>query len=320
MRDLFDTPVSPMLIAENVHFFADEAYFYEIEWDGERCVAFLDPEAGTELRNKRNVRMLPKVPELSQIHRQAATRCILDGELVCIVDGKPDFSVIQRRSLLSDKYKIELEAKRHPAVFIAFDCLYYDGRDLTVRPLAERREYLRRVVTDSDRLAVSRVYGANQAMELFQLTQAQGLEGIVAKRKDSLYFQGKWAKTWLKMKHLMDDDFVICGYIDKGDHLTSIVLGQYREKKLVYKGHVPLGVSGEAFSVISSQTVMANPPFASSVPTGHGNERAVWLEPALVCTVEFMHRTKSGGMRQPVFKGLRWDKTPLECVEPSENR
>ena len=88
----------------------------------------------------------------------------------------------------------------------------------------------------------------------------------------------------------------------------------------MYKGHVPLGVSGEAFSVISSQTVMANPPFASSVPTGHGNERAVWLEPALVCTVEFMHRTKSGGMRQPVFKGLRWDKTPLECVEPSENR
>mgnify|MGYP002508356006 CR=1 FL=1 len=104
-------------------------------------------------------------------------------------------------------------------------------------------------------------------MELFQLTQAQGLEGIVAKRKDSLYFQGKWAKTWLKMKHLMDDDFVVCGYIHKGYHLTSIVLGQYREKKLVYKGHVPLGVSGEAFSVISSQTVMANPPgcrFASS--------------------------------------------------------
>ncbi len=265
MRDLFDTPVSPMLIAENVHFFADEAYFYEIKWDGERCVAFLDPEAGTKLRNKRNVRMLPKVPELSQIHRQAAARCILDGELVCIVDGKPDFSVVQRRSLLSDKYKIELEAKRHPAVFIAFDCLYYDGRDLTVRPLAERREYLRRAVTDSDRLAVSRVYGADQASELFQLTQAQGLEGIVAKRKDSLYFQRKRTKAWLKMKHLMDDDFVVCGYIDKGEHLTSIVLGQYREQKLVYKGHVPLGVSGEAFSVISSQTVMANPPFASSV-------------------------------------------------------
>ena len=116
----------------------------------------------------------------------------------------------------------------------------------------------------------------------------------------------------------MDDDFVVCGYIDKGEHLTSIVLGQYREKKLVYKGHVTRGVSGEAFSAISSQPIIGKPPFASSDLSSHGNEKAVWVEPSLVCTVEFMHRTKSGGMRQPVFKGLRWDKTPLECVEPSE--
>ena len=183
-----------MLIAENVHFFADEAYFYEIKWDGERCVAFLDPEAGTELRNKRNVRMLPKVSELSQIHRQAATRCILDGELVCIVDGKPDFSVIQHRSLLSDKYKIELEAKQHPAVFIAFDCLYYDGRDLTVRPLAERREYLRRVVTDSDRLAVSRVYGADQAMELFNSPRCRAWRGSLQRGKTACIFKGNGQK------------------------------------------------------------------------------------------------------------------------------
>ena len=276
MRDLFDTPISPMLIAENVDFFADEAYFYEIKWDGERCVAFLDPGNSTELRNKRNVRMLPKIPELSNIHRQVAARCILDGELVCIVDGKPD--------------------------------------------LAERREYLRRAVTDSDRLAVSRVYGADQAMELFQLTQVQGLEGIVAKRKDSLYFQGKRTKAWLKMKHLMDDDFVVCGYIDKGEHLISIVLGQYRAQKLVYKGHVTLGVGGETFAAIRAQPQMIEPPFIQSAPAGHGNEKAVWLEPTLVCTVAFMHRTKNGGMRQPVCKGLRWDKSPLECVEPSENR
>ena len=88
-------------------------------------------------------------------------------------------------------------------------------------PLSERREYLRQAVADSDSLAVSRIYGADQAMELFNLTQAQGLEGIVAKKKDSLYFQGKRTKSWLKMKHLMDDDFVVCGYIDKGDHMVA---------------------------------------------------------------------------------------------------
>lgn len=320
MNDLFESNISPMLIAENTAFFADEAYSYEVKWDGERCVAFLDPEVGTELRNKRNMRMLPKVPELSDIHRQASVRCILDGELVCIVDGKPDFSVIQRRSLLSDKYKIELEAQRHPAVFIAFDCLYYDGHDLTMRPLTERREYLRKAVTDSERLAVSRAYSAEEAEGLFKLTQAQGLEGIVAKKKDSLYFQGKQTRSWLKMKHLMDDDFVVCGYIDKGDHLTSIVLGQYRERDLVYKGHVTLGVSGEVFAVIKAQPQRPRPPFTQPVPAGHGNENAVWLELELVCVVAFMHRTKNGGMRQPVFKGLRWDKLPLDCVEPAENQ
>ena len=117
------------------------------------------------------------------------------------------------------------------------------------------------------------------------------------------------------MKHLMDDDFVVCGYIDKGDHMTSIVLGQYREQKLMYKGHVTLGVSGEAFSEIKAQPSRAAPPFEETVPAGHGNEKAVWLAPTLVCTVKFMHRTESGGMRQPVFKGLRKDKAPLECAE-----
>lgn len=320
MKDLFDTHISPMLIAENVAPFAAEEYVYEIKWDGERCVAFLDPDDGVRLENKRNVRMLPKVPELSGIHRQASKRCILDGELVCMTDGKPDFSVIQRRSLLTDKYRVELESKRHPAVFIAFDCLYYDRCDLMMCPLSERREYLRQAVADSDSLAVSRIYGADQAMELFNLTQAQGLEGIVAKKKDSLYFQGKRTKSWLKMKHLMDDDFVVCGYIDKGGHMTSIVLGQYREQELMYKGHVTLGVSSEAFSEIKIQPSRATPPFADPVPAKHGNEKAVWIEPTLICTVKFMHRTQNGGMRQPVFKGLRKDKAPLECVEQSENQ
>ena len=135
-----------------------------------------------------------------------------------------------------------------------------------------------------------------------------------------MYFQGKRTKSWLKMKHLMDDDFVVCGYIDKGDHMTSIVLGQYREQELMYKGHVTLGVSSEAFSEIKIQPSRATPPFADPVPAKHGNEKAVWIEPTLVCTVKFMHRTQNGGMRQPVFKGLRKDKAPLECVEQSENQ
>ncbi len=100
MKDLFEEKnISPMLIARNVEPFADPDYLYELKWDGERCIAYLDPRQGTELRNKRNVRMLPKVPELSGIHQQARVRCILDGELLCLVNGKPEFEAIQRRSL-----------------------------------------------------------------------------------------------------------------------------------------------------------------------------------------------------------------------------
>ncbi len=314
MGDLFDTKnIAPMLIAENVAPFFDSDYLYEMKWDGERCVAYLDPAGGTELRNKRNVRMLPKVPELSQLHRQLSGRCILDGELICVVNGKPSFEVIQRRSLMSSRHKIELAAGQYPAAFIAFDCLYYNGKDLTMLPLTERKEYLRKAVAEeSDRLAVSRVFGAEQAMELIRMTQEQGLEGVVAKKKTSLYFFGKRTKHWLKIKNLMDDDFVVCGYIRKESNMSSIIIGQYEGHALSYKGHVTLGVGGAPFAKIKSQPRIPWPPFPGAVPSG--NENAVWVEPRLVCTVEFMHWTKNGGMRQPVFKGLRDDKAPEDCV------
>lgn len=314
LYDLFELKnISPMLIAENVPPFADNAYLYEMKWDGERCVAYLDPAVGTDLRNKRNVQMLPKVPELARIHLQANKRCILDGELLCIADGRPSFADIQRRSMMSDRYKIELEAKRRPASFIAFDCLYYDGQELLSRPLLERKKYLRQAITDSGHLAVSRIFDADQALDLFRLTQEQGLEGIVAKKKDSLYFPGKRTKTWRKMKHMMDDDFVVCGYIDKQNHMTSLVLGQYRGRELIYKGHVTLGAGGAALAKIKARPLAVRPPFSELPP--HGNEQARWLTPELVCTVEFMHRTKNGGLRQPVFNGLREDKLPEECLE-----
>lgn len=312
MSDLFDEKhISPMLIADNVEPFADENYLYELKWDGERCIAYLDPKGDTDLRNKRQVVMNSKVPELTDIHLQAKKRCILDGELLCLVDGKPNFEAIQRRSLMSNRFRIELAAKQHPATYVAFDCLYYDGKDLTMQPLHERKRYLQKAIHENDRIAISRPFDHAQAMALFLLAKKQGLEGIVAKKKDSLYFQGKHTQTWLKMKNLMDDDFVVCGWIPKDNHMTSIILGQYDGGQLIYKGHVTLGVGGEPFAKIKAQPRVLRAPFSDPVPSG--NEDARWLEPVLVCAVTFMHRTKSGGMRQPVFKGLRDDKIPLEC-------
>ena len=150
---------------------------------------------------------------------------------------------------------------------------------------------------ESERLAVSRVFDAGQALALFQLAREQGLEGIVAKKKDSLYFQRKRTKSWLKMKNLMDDDFVVCGWIPKDNHRTSIVLGQYDGGKLLYKGHVTLGVSGAAFDKINALLAPFRPPFDEPAPAGYGNEDARWVEPRLVCVVEYMHKAKNGGIR-----------------------
>ena len=307
--DLFQTKnISPMLIAEETPPFDDPAWRYELKLDGERAIVYLGPE-GTELRNKRNRRMLPILPELSDIHRQVKKRVILDGEYIVLKNGKPDFYEIQRRSLMSNPLRIDLSAKRYPASFVAYDLLYLDGKDTTSLPVEERQALLRRHVSDGERMSVSRVF--DEGIKLFELTKAQGLEGIVAKRLGSKYYMGKRTKDWVKCKNLLDDDFIVCGYIPKENNMTSVVLGQFRAGELIYKGHVTLGVGGDAFRRIRDLPRVDHPPFA--VPSG--NEAAVWVAPELVCVIKYMMKTRSGGMRQPVFKGLRYDKRPEECME-----
>ena len=315
MTDLFEEKrVSPMLIGETADAFDDPGYIYEMKWDGERCIAYLDPKEGTVLINKREIRMLPKVPELSELHKLVKKRCILDGELTILKDGKPDFEGIQRRSLMSNTFKIELDAKRHPASFVAFDILYCDGKDLTQLPLMKRKEYLQKAVKkETERLAVSR-YIEEKGTAFYEIAKAQDLEGVVAKRKDSIYIQGKRTKDWAKIKNLQDDDFTVCGYIFKDNNMVSLVIGQYENNRLKYKGHVTMGVRGEAFEKIRQRKSIDTPPFDEPVPAGHGNENAVWLKPELVCTVKFMYRTESGGLRHPIFKGLRGDKLPKDCT------
>lgn len=312
MTDLFkEKNVKPMLIGAEGEAFDSPDYIFELKLDGERCIAYLGGDS-TELINKRGQRMLPKTPELNGIHRHVSDRCVLDGELAVIKNGRPDFFEIQRRSLMSNPFKIQLAASKHPACFTAFDILYIDGELVTDRPLMERKELLAGVVkSESGHFAVSR-YISQQGVSFYELARKQNLEGIVAKRCDSKYYFGKRTKDWIKIKNLKDDDFVICGYILKEKHVISIVLGQYRNGTMLYKGHVTLGVNGGAFRQISAVERREAPPFAAPP----GNERAVWIEPRLVCTVKYMELTNSGGLRQPVFKGLRNDKAPEECVEP----
>lgn len=302
---LFDTRhIKPMLIGEEGPAFDDPEWLFELKLDGERAIVYLDKQ-GTELRNKRDRNMLQVFPELSDIHKQVKKRCILDGEYVVMKEGKPSFFDVQRRSLMSNSFRIKLAAESLPASFVAFDILNYDGKDVYTLPLMERKALLQKAITDSERMAVSR-YLETGGLQLYAITEAQGLEGIVAKRKASQYFLGKRTKDWIKCKNLEDDDFVICGYVIKSEFMASLILGQYQGSQLLYTGSVPIGTNTGNFEKVRKI------PKASK-PVSMNKEDAVWIEPSLVCVVQFMERSSKGGMRQPVFKALRYDKTPEEC-------
>ncbi len=311
--DIFEEKnIKPMLIGEMQDPFDSPDYIYELKLDGERCIAYLDKDS-TELRNKRNVKMLRKVPELSEIHKQVKCRCILDGEQIVMVNGRPSFAEIQRRSLMSNAFKIKLAAEKNAASFIAYDILYYKDRQVTDLPLMDRKKLLQKVVkTENDRFAISR-YIEEKGIALYELAEQQKLEGIVAKRKDSKYYFDKRTKDWIKIKWLLDDDFVVCGYILKGAGKISLVIAQYRDGVLVYKGHVTSGVTSRHVDILSQLQKLPSPPFEAP----SGNDDAVWVEPKQVCIVQWMPRD-NGGLNQPVFKGFRDDKEPKECIEKSK--
>ena len=310
MSDAFeDKRLSPMLIGTSGTPFDSADYMFELKFDGVRCLAYVQPGAA-QLRNKRNLNVTATYPELDSLGEAVNARCILDGELVAFENGKPAFSEVQRRALMADPFRIELAAAKQPICFVAFDILYYKDQETMRLPLVERKAMLTEAVHENNRLILSRVIEA-QGVTLYDMAERESLEGVVAKRRDSLYFPGKRTKDWIKIKNLQDDDFVVLGYIPKDAGMNSLILGQYRGDELVYKGHVTLGVGGENFRRIRSTKKTKTAPVIA--PTG--NEDAVWLEPKLVCTVKFMERTASRSMRQPTFKGLREDKEPADCME-----
>jgi ATP-dependent DNA ligase len=232
-----------MLLTEEKEPFNNPDYVFELKMDGIRCLAYLGAGV-TDLRNKENIALLHLYPELSNICSQADGTVILDGELVIMAGGKPDFEKLQRRSLMSDAFKITLAKDMDPVTYVAFDILYLNGRELYGLPLTERKRLLLESVRENERLAVSRVIEA-QGTALYSLAQGMDLEGIVAKRSGSLYYPGKRTKDWVKIKYMQEEDFIAAGYIQKEGHLISLVLGRQSEGGFAYEGHVTLGVSGE---------------------------------------------------------------------------
>ncbi len=293
-----------MLLNEVKEPFDDENYIYELKLDGIRCVAYIEPKSVT-LQNKRYKDVTDIYPELSEIRKCVKKRVILDGELVVLTDGKPDFYALQRRSLMTDSFRKSLAAKKNPVQFVAYDILYYNETDLTDKSLMERKEILSKAVKEGHNLSVSRWIEKN-GVAFFELAKKENLEGIVAKKKDGLYFIGKRTSEWIKIKVMQDEDLLVLGFQpDENGKVKDLILGYYDETgELKCRGKVYLGVSK------AEQKIIAEFAKKNTVkrPWFNKYKNVVWLKPQLVGTAHFMHETESGGMRQPVWKGLREDK------------
>ena len=303
MSDLFiDKNIDPMLLYETEPFDSDE-HIFELKLDGIRCIAYIEPKS-VVLQNKRHKDVTDIYPELSDMKKCVKKRVILDGELVVLIDGKPNFYALQKRSLMSDEFRIKLAAKNDPVQFVAYDILYLDGKDLTDKPLMERKEMLNKAVTEGHGLSVSR-YIEKNGKDFFELAKQEQLEGIVAKQKDGLYHIGKRTHDWVKIKVMQDEDLFVRGYQpDEYGNVKDLILGYYDDNdKLQCRGKVYLGVSESDRKIIgefAKKNTVKRPWFEKY-------KNAVWLKPELIGTAHFMHETESGGMRQPEWKGLRVD-------------
>lgn len=308
-----DLPMLRPMLAVNSEPFDSEAHLFEVKWDGYRCLAYL--AENTELRSRNLLDLTAKFPELAGLHRQIQGRpAILDGEIVVLDNGKPSFAGLQARGRMNDLKRIGRASLEKPAVFIAFDILYLKGRSVLELPLEERKELLKVDVEPGDEVALSQ-FILEAGGDFYKACVKEGLEGVVAKRLDSVYLPGRRSAAWKKIRHTREADLIIGGYQygTAGRNLGSLVLGGYREGKLVYQGKVGTGFSlREAEALLEGLRQLEIIKETMAVPREE-RKRTRWVRPVLVCNVEYLTTTAEGYLRHPVFKGIRTDKSPEEC-------
>ncbi|MDA8233860.1 MAG: non-homologous end-joining DNA ligase [Clostridia bacterium] len=297
--------------------FDHPGFIFEVKWDGYRCLAYLNNRSRLYSRN--GYEMTERYPELADLYRAIkGGPLVLDGELVTFYQGRPSFQHMQRRDRLRDPKRVKWMATHEPVVFVAFDLLAHEGRWITQQPLAKRKELLAEVAGCHPQLIISQ-YIHEDGQEFYRACLEQQLEGVMAKKWDSPYLPGKRTPYWRKIKTLREEDFVVCGYVPGAGHrqqFGSLILGAYQGDKLVYQGQVGTGFSEEFIQELLAllETIrIPDSPFSHRIV---GLVRPRWVEPRLVCTVQFLERTMDCNLRHASFKGFRPDKEPRECRGP----
>jgi bifunctional non-homologous end joining protein LigD len=286
-----------------------DGWLFEVKWDGYRALAYVrGGEARLVSRNGND--LTGRFQTVAKAIEKAVRTpdCVLDGE-VCALDdqGRSSFSAMQQAS------------PDTPIVYYAFDVLEIDGEPVVDLPLTERRKRLEKLLDRRNRtVRVSDTFDDGDA--LLRAAKQQGLEGVVAKRADSRYAAGRRTRDWLKIKTHGRQEFVIAGYTKgqgrRAGRFGSLVLAVVRDGELSYAGNCGTGFKDRDIDELLAKLrplERKSPPFREvpKMPKVRKGD-VVWVEPKLVCEVEFVEWTHDGRLRAPSYQGLREDKSPEE--------
>jgi bifunctional non-homologous end joining protein LigD len=320
------TDLRPMLAALGTLPGDDDRWAFEFKWDGIRAIGQVD---GGRLRiTSRNGNDLTgSFPELRALGEHLGShQVVMDGEIVAFDEkGRPRFQRLQPRIHAADAGKAKRLAAEQPVVYVLFDLLYIDGESLLALPYVERRRRL-------EALGLDREKGASWTLsprfdgpgaDILQASKEQGLEGVLAKRRDSPYLPGRRSPTWTKVKNVRAQEVVIGGWTPGEGHrqgrFGSLLLGLPGDGGLVYVGQVGTGFSDAVLDDLVAaleRRRSESSPFNGDVPRQYRNV-ATWVEPTLVGEVSFSEWTADGRMRHPSWRGLRDDKAPDEVRRES---
>jgi len=284
---------------------------YEFKWDGVRALMDVT-ERGVRLVSRAGNDVTKGYPELV---RQAAEvdDALLDGEIVAFVEGRPSFERLQQRMHVRGPELPRL-VETVPVTFVVFDVLRRFGVDLTARPFAERRATLDRFAEDHPGWTLSPVFDDGPAT--LEVARAHGLEGVVAKRLAAPYRPGARTDEWCKLRFEHRGEFAVIGWEAAPEHpatLSSLVLGVQRDGALQYAGRVGSGISGRVAADLKRRLTAQDEPAVQGVPAPLRQRRLTWVRPELVVDIVFTCWTGDRVLRQPVFKGIRSDKTVEEA-------
>ncbi len=303
----------PMLARSEETPFSSDEWIFEIKWDGIRAISYVNDELSVKGRNQ--TELIHNFLELKEL-KDLTSNTVLDGEIIVMKKGLADFTTVITRNQSTASRDIEHLSLEFPATYVVFDILEKDGNPLLDVPLIERKTILKNSVREGKYVVLS-LFVEGKGESYFRAALEKGVEGIMAKKKQSQYESGKRSNNWLKIKKIKTCDCVIFGYTQgEGSRDTafgSLVLGLYDETGPVYVGKVGTGFSNQYMEDLKK--LMDEYKVETETLHEVDTDREItWLRPGLVCEVGYQSVTEDGRLRIPVFRRLRNDKNPLECT------